>query len=562
MCAEKKPLNFIEQLIEADLAEDLPREALKFRFPPEPNGYLHIGHAKAICLNFGLGETYGAAVNLRYDDTNPAKEEETFVKAIQEDIAWLGFSWNQITFTSDYFDTLFEWALQLIESGEAYVDEQDQATINAQRKNPGEAGIESPFRNRTSGENRARFEQMCAGELPPGSCVLRAKIDMSSPNIQLRDPVLYRILHQAHHRTGTRWYIYPTYDWAHGQSDYLEQVSHSLCTVEFENHRPLYDHFIQRVYRDELPKKPKQREFARLNLSYTVLSKRKLARLVEQGIVSDWDDPRMPTLSGLRRRGYTPESIRDFCARIGVSKRDNLICASSLEHSLRKHLNAIALRVMVVLNPVKLIIDNYPEDQETWLEVENNPEQEGAGKREIPFSRTLYIEREDFREASSGKYFRLSLGREVRLKGAYIIKGTSVVKGTDGEISEIHATYDPDSRSGSGTAASQRRVKGTLHWVSAPHSVAMEVRLYDRLFDDPEPDGHPDRDFLDFINPKSLQRVQAYGEPSVKFLPVGMGVQFQRLGYFCVDPDSTKYKKVFNRAVTLRDRWAKIQRKA
>lgn len=561
MCKEKKSLNFIEQGIEADLAEGFPREDLRFRFPPEPNGYLHIGHAKSICLNFGLGATYGAAVKLRYDDTNPAKEEQTFVKAIQEDIGWLGFSWDQIAFTSDHFEKLCDWAFDMIEEGDAYVDEQDQATINAQRKTPGEAGIASPYRDRPIGENLTRFRAMKAGELPAGSCVLRAKIDMSAPNMHLRDPIMYRIIKEAHHRTGRQWHIYPTYDWAHGQSDYIEQVSHSLCTTEFENHRPLYDYFINRVYESGSRHKPKQREFARLNLSYTILSKRKLAQLVASGVVAGWDDPRMPTISGLRRRGYTPESIRDFCSRIGISKRENLISASSLEYSIRDHLNQVAPRVMAVLNPVKLVIDNYPEAQEEWMEAENNPGQSDAGSREIPFGRTLYIEREDFEENPGAKYFRLRPGGEVRLKNAYIIKGSSVVKDAAGNIVEIHATYDPDSRSGSGTQASKRRVKGTLHWVSEKHSVPIEVRLYDRLFKDAEPDGHEDKDFMDFINPDSLQTVTAHGEPSLKFLPVDSRVQFQRLGYFCVDPDSTETKKVFNRTVTLRDSWEKIQAK-
>ncbi len=558
----KKPLNCIAQIIERDLAEGFPRAALRFRFPPEPNGYLHIGHAKAICLNFGLGKDYGAAVNLRYDDTDPGKAKREFVDSIQRDIAWLGFQWDRLVFASDHFEQLYEWAIEMIERGKAYVDDQDQPAIHAQRKTPTEPGIASPYRDRSVSENRVRFKEMRAGEWAPGSCVLRAKIDMRSPNMQLRDPILYRIIDKPHHRTGDQWHIYPTYDWAHGQSDYIEGVSHSFCTSEFENHRPLYDYLIERLGESRSALRPKQREFARLNLSYTVMSKRKLALLVQRGVVKAWDDPRMPTISGLRRRGYTPESIRDFCDRIGVSKRENTIDIAALEYSIRHHLNRAAPRVMVVLNPVKLIIDNYPEDETEWLETENNPERENAGVREIPFTKALYIERADFQEMASPEYFRLTLGSEVRLKSAYIIKGVGVVKDEDGNISEIHATCDPDSRSGSGTAASQRRVKGTLHWVSAAHSVKIEVRLYDRLFDDPEPDGHEDKDFMDFINPDSLAVRSAYAEPSVQFLPTGHRVQFQRLGYFSVDPDSTEEKKVFNRIVTLRDTYARIQSKS
>lgn len=552
-------MDFIAQIIESDLADGFPKGELRFRFPPEPNGYLHIGHAKSICLNFGLGKAYDAAVNLRYDDTNPAKVEREFVDAIQADIAWLGFKWDRITFTSDHFEQLYEWALEMIKKGNAYVDDQDRASIHAQRKTPAEPGMESPYRNRSVAENLRRFKEMKSGEFAAGACVLRAKIDMRAPNMHMRDPILYRIIDKPHHRKGDQWHIYPTYDWAHGQSDYIEGVSHSLCSSEFENHRPLYDYLLEQIGESRSAPRPKQREFARLNLNYAVMSKRKLALLVQRGIVKAWDDPRMPTISGLRRRGYTPESIRDFCNRIGVSKRENTIDIATLEYSIRHHLNRVAPRVMAVLNPVKLIIDNYPEGKTEWLETENNPERENAGLREIPFAKELYIEREDFKEVAGDRYFRLALGREVRLKSAYIIKGVHVVKDRDGHISEIHATCDPNSRSGSGTGASRRRIKGTLHWVSAKHSVPIEVRLYDRLFNDPQPDGHKDRDFMDFINPNSLTIQSAYGEPSIKFLPVGDRVQFQRLGYFSVDPDSTEDKKVLNRIVALRDTWAKIQ---
>jgi len=558
---KEKSLNFIEQIIEEDLANGFPREKLRFRFPPEPNGYLHIGHAKSICLNFGLGEKYDAPVNLRFDDTNPEKEDPEFVEAIKKDIQWLGFQWDKELYASDYFEQLYQWAEMLIKRGLAYVDDQPQEVINAQRKSPAEPGIESPYRNRSVEENLDLFRRMRAGEFEEGSRVLRAKIDMNSPNMHMRDPIMYRIKKVPHHRTGDKWKIYPTYDWTHGQSDYIEQVSHSLCTLEFLPHRELYDWFLDQIY-EPGKVRPKQREFARLNLSYTVMSKRKLARLVEEGYVKGWDDPRMPTISGLRRRGYTPESIRDFSDRVGVAKRDNLIDIALLEFSVRDHLNKIAPRRMAVLNPVKLIIDNYPEGKTEWLKAENNPEDPSAGYREIPFSRELYIEREDFKEEANRKFFRLTLGKEVRLKNAYIIKGEYVVKDDEGNITEIHATYDPKSKSGSGTPESRRKVKGTLHWVSAPHAKTAEVRLYDRLFTVEQPDADPNKDFTEFINPDSLKTVKAFIEPSLAEARPGERFQFQRLGYFIADPESRPGAPVFNRTVTLKDTWAKLQKKS
>ncbi len=557
MSEEKKSLNFIEQIIEEDLKNGLPQEKLRFRFPPEPNGYLHIGHAKSICLNFGLGEKYNAPVNLRFDDTNPAAEEQEFVDAIKHDIAWLGFQWDKELYASNYFDQLYEWAVQLIKEGKAYVDEQTQEEINKQKGTPIEPGTESPYRNRPIQESLDLLEKMKKGEYEEGAMVLRAKIDMSSPNMHMRDPIMYRILHKHHHRTGNKWSIYPMYDWTHGQSDYLEQISHSLCTLEFLPHRELYDWFLDQVI-EEGKLRPKQREFARLNLSYTVMSKRKLAQLVEEGYVSGWDDPRMPTISGLRRRGYTPESIKNFSDRIGVAKRDNIIDVALLEFSVRDHLNKIAPRRMAVLDPVKLIIDNYPEGKVEYLKAENNPEDENAGYREIPFAKELYIERADFKEEANRKFFRLTLGKEVRLKNAYIIKGESVVKDENGNIVEIHATYDPLSKSGSGTPESKRKVKGTLHWVTAEHSIPAEIRIYDRLFLDEAPDGHKDRDFREFINPDSLHiDRKARLEPSLANAKPGDRFQFTRLGYFIADKDSKPDQLVFNRTITLRDTWSK-----
>ncbi len=556
MAEDKKSLNFIEQIVEEDLKNGLNQDQLRFRFPPEPNGYLHIGHAASICLNFGLGKKYKAPVNLRFDDTNPAKEEQEYVDAIKKDIAWLGFQWDKELYASNYFQQLYNWAVEMIKQGKAYVDEQTQDIINAQKGTPTQAGIESPFRNRPAQESLDLLARMNQGEFEEGAMVLRAKIDMASPNMHMRDPIMYRILHRAHHRTGDQWKVYPMYDWTHGQSDYLEQVSHSFCTLEFKPHRPLYEWFVDQVYNGGL--KPKQREFARRNLSYTVMSKRKLLQLVEEGYVNGWDDPRMPTISGLRRRGYTPEAIINFSEMSGISKRENVTDVALLEFSAREHLNKIAPRRMAVLDPVKLIIDNYPEGQVEYLKAENNPEDETAGYRELPFARELYIEREDFRENANRKFFRLKLGKEVRLKNAYIIKGESVVKDADGHIVEIHATYDPLSKSGSGTPESKRKVKGTLHWVTVEHSVPAEIRIYDRLFLDEAPDGHKDSNFLDFLNPDSLQiDRKARLEPNLQEAKPGDRFQFTRLGYFVVDSDSKPDNLVFNRTVTLRDTWKK-----
>ncbi|WP_392437575.1 glutamine--tRNA ligase/YqeY domain fusion protein [Cruoricaptor ignavus] len=549
---EKKSLNFIEQIIEDDLAKGLESNQLRFRFPPEPNGYLHIGHTKAICINFGLGEKYNAPVNLRFDDTNPEKEEQEFVDAIKKDVEWLGFQWDKEVYASDYFQQLYDWAVEMIKQGKAYVDEQSSEEITEQRKNPAEPGIESPYRNRPAEESLALFEKMKSGEIEEGTMSLRAKIDMSSPNMNMRDPVMYRILKRPHHRTGTDWKIYPMYDWAHGQSDYIEQISHSLCSLEFENHRPLYDWYLDQVY-DNQQLRNKQREFARMNVTYMITSKRKLQRLVAEKVVTGWDDPRMPTISGMRRKGFTPKAIRNFIERVGVAKRENLIDIQLLEFCVREDLNKISKRLMVVMEPVKLIIENYPEDKEEWLETENNPEDENAGNREIPFSKELFIEREDFKEEANNKFFRLKLGGEVRLKSAYIIKANRVEKDENGEITTIYATYDEDSKSGSGTEASLRKVKGTLHWVSAKHAVPIEVRVYDRLFTVEQPDAEKDADFMDFINPDSLQRVTAFAEPEIKNVKIGEPLQFQRIGYFTKDEDSTDEKAVFNRTVTLKD---------
>ncbi|MDR2122912.1 MAG: glutamine--tRNA ligase/YqeY domain fusion protein [Flavobacteriaceae bacterium] len=552
---EKKPLNFLEQIIEDDLANGFPRSDLRFRFPPEPNGYLHIGHTKAIWINFGLGERYNAPVNLRFDDTNPAKEEQEYVNAIKKDVEWLGYHWDKECYASDYFQQLYEWAEKLVQEGKAYVDDQTSEEINEQKKTPFEEGVESPYRNRSVEENLYLLRKMKAGEFEEGTHVLRAKIDMRSPNMNMRDPVMYRILKKHHQRTGDEWCIYPLYDWTHGESDYIEQVSHSLCSLEFENHRPLYEWFLDQVYTGNV--KSKQREFARLNLSYTITSKRKLLRLVEGRYVSGWDDPRMPTISGMRRRGYTPEAIRNFMDRVGVAKRDNIIDVALLEFTVRDHLNKIAPRVMAVINPVKVIITNYPENKEEKVIIENNPEDKDAGEREVPFSREIYIEREDFMEEAPKKFFRLTIGGEVRLKGAYVIRAESVEKDAEGTITTIYCTYDEESRSGSGTEASMRKVKGTLHWVSVKHALPIEVRIYDRLFKEESPDTK-EGDFLDFLNPDSLKIIQGYAEPGLIGTKVGDKYQFQRLGYFTVDDDSTEGMLVFNRTVTLKDTWAKV----
>ncbi len=558
MAKEEKSLNFIEHIIEEDLSKSYSKPDLRFRFPPEPNGYLHIGHASSICLNFGLGEKYNAPVNLRFDDTNPTKEEQEFVDAIKQDIEWLGYRWDKECYASDYFQRLYEWATALIKEGKAYVDSQSSEEMAQQKGTPTEPGVESPYRNRTIEENLDLFERMKNGAFEEGIHVLRAKIDMASPNMLMRDPILYRVLNKAHHRTNTDWCIYPMYDWAHGQGDYIEQVSHSLCTLEFLPHRELYDWCLdQLVSSDKL--RPKQREFARRNLSHTVVSKRKLLRLVEEGVVSGWDDPRMPTISGMRRRGYTPESIRNFADTVGIAKRDNVVDVSLLEFHVRDHLNKVAPRVMAVLHPLKLVITNYPEGEEEWLEAENNPEDETAGYRKVPFSRELYIEQEDFREVANRKFFRLKLGGEVRLKNGFIIKAESCTKDDEGNVLEVQCTYDPKSKSGSGTEESLRKVKGTLHWVSIAHAVQAEVRLYDRLFVDPTPDAHKDRDFMEFINADSLHTVTGFLEPSLKEAKHGDRFQFQRLGYFNVDTDATTEQLVFNRTVPLRDTWARIE---
>jgi glutaminyl-tRNA synthetase len=552
----ERPLHFIEHIIEEDLASGFSKENLRFRFPPEPNGYLHIGHVKAICLNFNLGQRYNAPVNLRFDDTNPAKEEQQFVDAIKENISWLGYQWDSECYASDYFDQLYDWAQELISRGLAYVDSQDSETIASQKGTPTSSGINSPFRDRPIEENQQLFAEMKAGKHKEGTHVLRAKIDMSAPNMLLRDPVMYRILFKTHHRTGDSWCIYPLYDWTHGESDYIEQVSHSLCSLEFKPHRDLYNWFLEAL--SPLDKvAPKQREFARMNLSYTVTSKRKLMELIQEGVVKDWDDPRMPTIAGLRRRGYTPTSLRNFVDAAGVAKRDNVIDMSLLEYSIREDLNIKAPRVMAVLNPVKLTLSNYPEGKEEFLEGEINPEQPELGSRTIPFSKHLLIEREDFKEEANRKFFRLTIDKEVRLKNGYIIKGESVIKDASGNITEIICTYDPESKSGSGTEASMRKVKGTLHWVSEPHALAAEVRLYDRLFQVPAPDQDKEVDFKSHVNPSSLSVIKAYVEPSLKTAKAFENFQFQRLGYFVVDADSDNNKLVFNKTVGLRDTWAK-----
>jgi glutaminyl-tRNA synthetase len=554
MSTEEKTLHFIEQIIEDSLAIGFPQDKLRFRFPPEPNGYLHIGHAKSICLNFGLGLKYNAPVNLRFDDTNPAKEEQEYVDAIKEDLLWLGFNWAEERFASDYFQQLYDWAVLMIQKGKAYVDSQSSSAMADQKGTPTQPGIDGPYRNRSVEENLTLFQGMKNGDFPEGSHVLRAKIDMASTNMLMRDPLMYRVLHRHHHRTGDDWKIYPMYDFAHGESDYIEQISHSICTLEFVMHRELYNWFLDQIYYDNKVR-PNQYEFARLNLNYTVMSKRKLLQLVQENIVNGWDDPRMPTISGLRRRGYTANSIRKFCDIIGVAKRENVINVSLLEFCLREDLNKTAPRVMAVLDPIKVVITNYPAEKEELLDAENNQEDDEAGYRKVPFSKELYIEREDFLEEAPAKFFRLSIGREVRLKNAYIIKGESVVKDAAGNITEIHVTYDEDSRSGSGSEASQRKVAGTLHWVSIKHAIEAEVRLYDRLFIDESPDSHKEKNFLDFMNPNSLQIVKGYVEPSLLEVQSDEKFQFQRLGYFNVDKDSTASKLVFNKTVGLKDAW-------
>ncbi|HZX63517.1 MAG TPA: glutamine--tRNA ligase/YqeY domain fusion protein [Bacteroidales bacterium] len=553
----ERSLNFIEEIIEEDLRNNVNEGRVHTRFPPEPNGYLHIGHAKSICLNFGLGKKYNGKTNLRFDDTNPVKEDVEYVDSIMEDVRWLGFDWeDRLFYASDYFEQLYEYAIILIRKGKAYVCDMSAEEISETRGTPSRPGKESPYRTRSEEESLDLFIRMRAGEFPDGSKVLRAKIDMTSPNMQMRDPVLYRILHATHHRTGDKWCIYPMYDFAHGQSDSIERITHSICTLEFEVHRPLYDWFIREIgiYAS------RQIEFARLNLSYTVMSKRKLLELVQEGYVNGWDDPRMPTICGLRRRGYTPESIRNFTDTIGVAKRDNMIDVSLLEFCIREDLNKRSNRIMAVLNPVKVILDNYPDDQIEELESVNNPEDESKGKRKVPFSKTIFIERDDFMEDPPNKFFRLTPGREVRLKAAYIIRCESVVKDPKtGEIAEIHCTYDPQTKSG--MPQSNRKVKGTLHWVSEKQVVTAEIRLYDRLFTKENPDDIEEgKTYKDYLNPDSLKVITAMIEPSVKNARILDKYQFERIGYFSVDKDSTPQNLVFNRVVPLKDSWSKVEK--
>ncbi|HVS15510.1 MAG TPA: glutamine--tRNA ligase/YqeY domain fusion protein [Thermoanaerobaculia bacterium] len=555
------PRDFVREKIAADLAAGR-HAAVRTRFPPEPNGYLHIGHAKSICLNFQVAEEHGGECNLRFDDTNPTKEEMEFVEAIQADVRWLGFDWgDRLFFASDYFEQLYAWAEKLVEAGHAYVDSVPADQVGELRGPWHEAGRESPYRDRPPAESLDLLRRMRAGDFPDGAHVLRAKIDMTSGNMNLRDPIMYRIRHAHHHRTGDAWRIYPTYDWAHGQSDALEAITHSLCTLEFEDHRPLYDWYLDRISEvDELPGRPEQTEFARLNLGYTVLSKRKLRQLVEEGHVAGWDDPRMPTLSGLRRRGFTPEAIRDLCARVGLTKRESTVDMAVLEHCLREDLNRRALRRMAVLRPLKVVIENYPEDLVEGMEVVNNPEDESAGARSVPFSRELWIEREDFMEDPPKKFFRLAPGREVRLRSAYLITCREAIEDERGEVVELRCTYDPDTRGGN--APDGRKVKATLHWVSAAHAHDAEVRLYDRLFAAPDPT-EGDGDWLEHLNPSSLEALAGCKlEPALAGAAPGERVQFERLGYFAVDPDSTAEKPVWNRIVPLRDTWARIQQRS
>ncbi|HET7346255.1 MAG TPA: glutamine--tRNA ligase/YqeY domain fusion protein [Acidobacteriaceae bacterium] len=551
--------NFLRDLIAEDVRTRKYGDAVvQTRFPPEPNGYLHIGHAKAICLDFGLADEFGGRTNLRFDDTNPEKEEQEYVDSIQKDVRWLGFEWERLCYASDYFGQLYEWAIQLIKAGKAYVDDLSADDIRHYRGTLTEPGRESPWRNRTVEENLDLFTRMKAGEFPDGSRVLRAKIDMASPNINMRDPIMYRILHAEHHRTGSEWCIYPMYDYAHGQSDSIENVTHSMCTLEFADHQPLYRWFIE-----QLGIFPSQQiEFDRLNLTYTLLSKRKLLQLVQEGRVNGWDDPRMPTLSGMRRRGFTPEAIRAFVSSLGATRTNGVIDFEMLEHFERDDLNKRATRGMAVLRPLKLVIDNYPEGQTEYVDVANNPEDASAGTRQVPFSRELYIEREDFREVPPPKYYRLSPGKEVRLRNAYFVVAQRVVKDADGNVVEVHCTYDPASRGGN--SPDGRKVKSTMHWVSAPHAISAEVRLYDKLFSNPNPQDVPEGgSFLDNLNPNSLEVVaDAKLEPSLAGAQLGTPYQFERVGYFCLDPDSTPEKLVFNRTLALKDTWAKIEKKA
>ncbi|MBN1131582.1 MAG: glutamine--tRNA ligase/YqeY domain fusion protein [Bacteroidales bacterium] len=552
----KRGLNFIEAIVEEDLKEGKNGNRVHTRFPPEPNGYLHIGHAKAICLDFGIAERYGGKCNLRFDDTNPIKEETEYIESIREDIHWLGYDWEKREYyASDYFGQLYNFAVDLIRKGLAYVDDQSSDLIAEQKGTPTVPGIESPYRSRPAEENLSLFEKMNSGAFPEGSRVLRAKIDMASPNMHMRDPIIYRIIKHPHHRTGNRWHVYPMYDFAHGQCDYFEGITHSLCTLEFEVHRPLYNWFIDQLQTDDY--RPRQIEFNRLNLNYTVLSKRKLLELVKEGKVNGWDDPRMPTLCGLRRRGYTPESIRNFVASIGYTKVEAINDVSLLEFAIREDLNKRAPRVMAVLNPLKVILTNYPEGKTEELETINNPEDESMGVRTIPFSKEIYIERDDFMEDPPKKYFRLAPGREVRLKSAYIIKCVDYKTDEQGNILEVYCTYDETTRSGGPDA--DRKVKGTLHWVSVLHALEAEIRLYDRLYSDPDPSGHRGKDPKTFLNPDSLKIITGYVEPGLKNSKPLDHFQFQRVGYFNLDPDSTPGRLIFNRTVPLRDTWSRGQ---
>ncbi len=556
--SEPHPSNFIRDQVIEDLKTRKYGDAvIQTRFPPEPNGYLHIGHAKSICLNFGLADEFGGKTNLRFDDTNPEKEEQEYVDSILKDVRWLGFAWDGLYYASDYFDQLYQWAIKLINQGKAYVDDLSAEEIRKYRGTLTEPGKESPHRNREIKENLDLFERMRKGEFPDGSRVLRAKIDMASPNLNLRDPVMYRILHAEHNRTGDKWCIYPMYDFAHGQSDSIEHVTHSVCTLEFEDHRPLYNWFIQQL--GIFPSQ--QMEFDRLSLTYTLLSKRKLLTLVQENCVTGWDDPRMPTLSGIRRRGYTPEAIRNFCAAIGVSKTNGTLEFAMLEHFVREDLNKRAPRVMAVLRPLKVVIDNYPEGQVEEVDAVNNPEDESAGKRTVPFSKVLYIEQDDFREVPPKQYYRLSPGREVRLRYGFFITARSVVKNDKGEVVEVHCTYDAATRGGN--APDGRKVKSTIHWVSAAHAIDAEVRIYDKLFTKEDPNEVAEgQEFTANLNPNSLEVIaQAKLEPSLASAPIGSRYQFERLGYFCVDPDSRPGRPVFNRTVALKDTWAKVEKK-
>jgi glutaminyl-tRNA synthetase len=554
---EIRSLNFVEQIIEEDVSAGFSQDKLKFRFPPEPNGYLHIGHAKAFCLNFGLGERYSAPVNLRFDDTNPSKEEQEFVDAIKEDLTWMGFEWSEECYSSDNFQQLYDWSVQMIKDGKAYVCSLSSEEMAKQKGSPTTPGVNSQHRDRTVEENLELFTKMKNGEFAEGEHALRAKIDMTHANMLMRDPIMYRVMHKDHHRTGSDWCVYPMYDWTHGESDYIEQISHSLCTLEFKPHRELYDWFLDQIH-DTTIVRPKQREFARMNLNYTVMSKRKLMQLVEGNLVNGWDDPRMPTISGLRRRGYTPSAIRNFIDTIGVAKRDNVIDVALLESCLRDDLNTTTTRLMAVLDPIKLVITNYPEGQTEVVMADNNQTDENSGQREMIFSKELYIEREDFLEECPKKVFKLGIGKEVRLKHGYIINGEKVITDEAGNVTEVHCTYDEKSKSGSGSEESKRKIKGTIHWVSASHNVTAKVNLYDRLFNVENPDGNKDVDFKTLINPDSFRvaencKVELFAK-DVEPLEI---YQFQRIGYFCVDKDSTGDNIVFNRTVTLKDNWSK-----